>query len=112
MTRLKASFWKYTFLALSIYIFFISPANSVTEWEKVQERGFLTWVTRPSPMTYYSGLDGIMGLEYQILKEFCDAHDLELLVNVAESTRRNNPVCLFRSWHHGLRITVLDQEDV
>ena len=87
---------KYFVLTFAAYLFLISPANSITEWEKVKERGFITWVTRPSPMTYYSGLDGIIGLEYKILKEFCDSHDLELMVTIASSTNE-----LFNKFENG-----------
>jgi len=63
----------------------VSPANGLNQWEKIQDKGYLTWVTRPSPLTYYTSLDGIIGLEYDILKQFCEENDIELVVLSANS---------------------------
>jgi membrane-bound lytic murein transglycosylase F len=72
---------------IAAYFIFMSPVSSVTEWQKVQSKGVLTWVTRPSPLTYYSSLDGIIGLEYDILNNFCVNNDLELEVVIADSNK-------------------------
>ena len=73
------------FLLVFSYLFLLSPTNGKSQWQRIQEKGYLTWVTRPSPLTYYNGLDGIIGLEYDILKTFCETHNLELNVIQAES---------------------------
>lgn len=78
-------------------LFLISPENSLNQWEKIQERGYLTWVTRPSPLTYYNSLDGIIGLEYDILNRFCAENNLELKVVVAPSN--NNLFDLFDGYN-------------
>ncbi len=75
-------------LLLAIYLFLISPKNSLTDWQKIKVKGSLTWVTRPSLLTYYQSLDGVIGLEYNILQEFCDENSLELIVVSAESNKQ------------------------
>jgi membrane-bound lytic murein transglycosylase F len=72
-------------LFLLAYLLLISPSDKLTQWQKIQEKGYLTWITRPSPLTYYTSLDGVVGLEYDILRRFCDSNDLELVVFEAES---------------------------
>ena len=72
-------------LILSTYFILLSPANSLNHWQKIEAKGYLTWVTRPSPLTYYNSLDGVIGLEYDILKQFCDLHNLNLTVINAET---------------------------
>ncbi|VAW37615.1 Transglycosylase, Slt family [hydrothermal vent metagenome] len=74
-------------LLVFIYLFLISPANSLDQWQKIEAKGYLTWVTRPSPLTYYTSLDGVIGLEYDILKQFCDVNGLELVVVTAASNK-------------------------
>jgi membrane-bound lytic murein transglycosylase F len=59
----------------------------MSQWQMMKARGYLSWVTRPSPLTYYTGLDGIIGLEYDILKNFCDNNDIELEVISTNSNR-------------------------
>jgi len=73
------------FLLISSYLFLISPANGLNHWQKIKDKGYLTWITRPSPLTYYASLDGVIGLEYDILKRFCDSHDIKLTVINAPS---------------------------
>ncbi|MBL4661684.1 MAG: transporter substrate-binding domain-containing protein [Alcanivoracaceae bacterium] len=73
------------FLLISSYLFLISPANGLNQWQKIKDKGYLTWITRPSPLTYYTSLDGVIGLEYDILKQFCDSHDIKLTVITAPS---------------------------
>lgn len=75
-------------LFLIIYLFLISPANGLNHWQKIEAKGYLTWVTRPSPLTYYTSLDGVIGLEYDILKQFCEHHDIELTVINSESNNQ------------------------
>lgn len=80
------SFIKLILLLGLSYLFLLSPKDKSSGWDKVLHRGFLTWVTRPSPLTYYTGLDATIGVEYNILKEFCDFHNLELHVVLADSS--------------------------
>lgn len=67
-------------ILLFSYLFLISPDSKSNQWEKIKVKGYLTWVTRPSPLTYYNSLDGIIGLEYEILTQFCKANQIELVV--------------------------------
>lgn len=79
---------KYLFCFLLLvlcYLFLISPPNHLTQWQRIKIKGHLTWVTRPSLLTHYNSLDGIIGLEYDILKNFCDHHGLVLNVIDAPS---------------------------
>lgn len=68
-----------------IYVFLHSPQNRLNTWQKIKARGYLTWVTRPSPLTYYESLDGVIGLEFDILSQFCSHYDLELKVILSQS---------------------------
>lgn len=67
------------------FLFLVSPANSLNQWQKIQRKGYLSWITRTSPLTYYNSLDGIIGIEYDILSEFCRENNLKLTVLVADS---------------------------
>lgn len=71
-----------------IYLFLISPANDLDQWQKIEAKGYLTWVTRPSPLTYYTSLDGVIGLEYDILQGFCDSNNIKLTVISAVSNNQ------------------------
>ncbi len=74
-------------------LFLISPKNDIGQWKKIQEKGYLTWVTRPSPLTYYNSLDGVIGLEHDILSRFTQQNNIEL--NVVIATSNNNLFDLF-----------------
>ncbi len=54
-------------------------------WQKIKAKGKLIWITRPSPLTYYTGLDGTVGLEYDILSKFCEKYGLQLQIISASS---------------------------
>ena len=82
------TFYGRLLLFLCSYLFLISPANGLNHWQKIEAKGYLTWVTRPSPLTYYTSLDGVIGLEYDILKKFCDFHGIKLTVINAESNNQ------------------------
>jgi len=77
----------YTLLMICLFLFLYSPPNRLNNWQKIQSRGYLSWVTRPSPLTYYQSLDGIIGLEYDILKQFCDKNEIDLKVTVSHSNK-------------------------
>ena len=63
-----------------MYLFQLSPPSGLNNWQKIKEKGYLTWVSRPSPLTNYNSLDGIVGLEYDILKSFCKINGIELVI--------------------------------
>jgi len=69
------------------FLVLISPANGLNQWQKIEEKGYLTWVTRPSPLTYYNSMEGVIGLEYDILKRFCENNKIKLTVIVADSNK-------------------------
>ena len=108
-------FHKYYGLLLILflaYLFLISPVSHLSQWEKIQVKGELTWITRPSPLTYYNSLDGIIGLEYDILSQFCDENNIEL--NVIEATSNNNLFELFDGYNidvAGANLTLTDKRD-
>ena len=68
-----------------LYLFVLSPKNHLNQWQIIQQKGYLTWITRPSPLTYYNGLDGIIGLEYDILINFCKGNNIGLRIINASS---------------------------
>jgi membrane-bound lytic murein transglycosylase F len=72
-------------LLLLAYLLLLSPGDELNQWQKIHEKGYLTWITRPSPLTYYTSLDGIIGLEHDILTKFCESHDLDLVIVDADS---------------------------
>jgi len=72
-------------LFIFIYWLLISPVNGLNQWQVIKKKGYLTWITRPSPLTYYTSLDGVIGLEFDILKQFCDSNNINLVVLNAES---------------------------
>lgn len=72
-------------LIILSFVFLTSPANSLTQWQKIKEKGYLSWITRPSPLTYYNSLDGIIGLEHDILKGFCEENNINLITLSANS---------------------------
>lgn len=74
-------------ILLATYWCLLSPNNYLSQWQKIQQKGYVTWVTRPSPLTYYNSLDGIIGLEYEILSQFCKYNDLELRPVIAPSNK-------------------------
>ncbi|MFK8013436.1 MAG: transglycosylase SLT domain-containing protein [Marinicellaceae bacterium] len=81
-------YYKRLLVLLCAYFFLVSPASGLNHWQKIEAKGYLTWVTRPSPLTYYTSLDGVIGLEYDILKQFCDYHNIKLTVINAESNNQ------------------------
>ena len=85
MNLFKNKFIFYSLLIISLYLFLYSPANKLNNWQKIQARGYLSWVTRPSPLTYYESLDGVVGLEYDILSQFCLQNKIELKVSTSNS---------------------------
>jgi membrane-bound lytic murein transglycosylase F len=70
---------------ICLYLFLCSPNNKLNNWQKIEARGYLSWVTRPSPLTYYESLDGIIGLEFDILKQFCEQNEIKLKVTISHS---------------------------
>ena len=63
-----------------MYLFQLSPPNGLNNWQKIKSKGYLTWVSRPSPLTNYNSLDGVVGLEYAILKNFCEIKVIKLVI--------------------------------
>ncbi|HEY0719771.1 MAG TPA: membrane-bound lytic murein transglycosylase MltF [Gammaproteobacteria bacterium] len=51
--------------------------------EKVQERGYVTVLTRNAATSYYEGPDGPTGIEYELAKGFADGIGVELKLIVA-----------------------------
>jgi membrane-bound lytic murein transglycosylase F len=67
------------FLYLLCFCFLSScKKHPISQLETIKERGFLKVITRNSPTTYYQGLDGIEGFEYELVEAF--AHSLDVKV--------------------------------
>ena len=74
------------FIALVLsYSVLISPINTLSNWQKIKQKGYLSWITRISPFTIYNSIDGEIGLEYDILKSFTDSNKLKLKIIKAKS---------------------------
>lgn len=78
--------FKYIFILVLTYLLLVSPVNHLTAWETIQERGYISWITRPSPLTFYTSLDGVIGLEHDILNQFCIEQNLELRIITANTS--------------------------
>ena len=53
--------------------------------EKIKSSGQLIVITRNSPTTYYEGVDGPAGIEYEMVKMFADELGVELTLLLPES---------------------------
>lgn len=62
-----------------------SEATEYHDFEKIQEAGELTVLTLSSSTSYFLYREQPMGFHYDIAKQFCKDHDLELKVKVANN---------------------------
>ncbi|RMH15702.1 MAG: lytic transglycosylase F, partial [Gammaproteobacteria bacterium] len=60
-----------------------SPA--VDTLTQIKQRGEIHFLTRNSPTTYYEGVDGPTGLEYDLMKRFADQLGVKLRVTMPEN---------------------------
>ena len=65
--------------------FLYSGDDQPTALEQVQQRGSLTLLTRNGASSYYLGVDGPTGPEYELVREFCRYLDVVLEVEVADA---------------------------
>ncbi|HFC29915.1 MAG TPA: transporter substrate-binding domain-containing protein [Oceanospirillales bacterium] len=87
----KYNLFNVLLLIFVLYLFVHSPKNHLNQWQIIQKKSYITWITRSSPLTYYNGLDGIIGLEYDILQNFCEQHKLNLrVINASSNTELFN----------------------
>ncbi len=82
---LQIDFIRLLVLLALLYFILLSPKNHLNQWQIIQEKGYISWVTRFSPLTYYDAPDGVIGLEYDILQSFCKKYKLGLRVISASS---------------------------
>lgn len=69
-----------------ITLFNVLPKQStLTLLEQIKRDGELIVVTRKSPTTYYEGIDGPAGLEYEMAKMFADEMGVKLKLLVPET---------------------------
>lgn len=68
-------FWLLGFLFL---FSIISPIVKHNNWELIEKRGVLNYGTRASLLSYFKSGDSIIGYEYQLLKQFADANNIEI----------------------------------
>ena len=69
---------RYCLLAIAAYVIFSSPFTSPSRWELIQQKGTLVYGTRTSLLSHFQIEDQVVGYEYQLLKDFCDQHQLNL----------------------------------
>lgn len=60
----------------------------VYDFEQIKEAKKLTAITVSSSTSYFMYKDEPMGYEYDLIKDFCDNHGLNLEIKVAENTPR------------------------
>ncbi len=66
-------------LAVLAWVFVTSPIEQPSRWDLIKKRGSLLYGTRISLLSYFNlGDDNIVGYEYQLLKAFCDQHQIKL----------------------------------
>ncbi|MCF6300959.1 MAG: membrane-bound lytic murein transglycosylase MltF [Proteobacteria bacterium] len=83
-------------LFLLAWLLLLSPSSNISKWEMIQKRGYLNYGTRTSLLTYLETIESKTGLEYVILKKFCEKHELELKPIVFDSNSD-----LFSQLEHG-----------
>lgn len=76
--------------ASALWIAFLSVVMGCQErqqshLEKVLAKGEIHIVTRNNPTTFYEGVDGPAGLEYDLARQFADYLNVELRVSIADS---------------------------
>lgn len=60
--------------------------------DKILQRGELVIITRNGPTTYYEGLDGKTGLEYDLAKQFADYLNVNLRIIVPDNLTEMIPM--------------------
>ncbi len=65
-------------LMLLAFLFIHSPLQTPTRWQLIQQKQTLTYGTRTSLLSYFEVGEDIVGYEYQLLKDFCEQHGIEL----------------------------------
>ncbi len=69
-------------LLLVLALVFTSPWQSRDGWEKIKAKGYLHYGTRTSLLSYFDNGEEVIGLEYQLLEQFCKLHGLALKVTI------------------------------
>lgn len=69
---------------LGIIVLIVVDAGK-SSLEKIQQRGYLTVITRNGPTTYYEGLDGKTGFEYDLAKQFAEFLEVDLRIEVPDN---------------------------
>ncbi len=65
-------------LLLVGFLFIHSPIQSPSHWQLIKQKNVLSYGTRTSLLSYFEVGEEIVGYEYQLLKEFCKLHQIEL----------------------------------
>ncbi len=76
-------------VTVSIILIFnyLPKLNNLSLLEQIKKDGQLVVATRNSPTTYYEGVDGATGLEYELAKMFADELGVELTLIIPDSMR-------------------------
>lgn len=65
-----------------LFVFVLSPWYSLDQWQRIIKKGYLNYGTRISLLAYFDDGSSKMGIEYRLLKQFCEQNDLQLQVLV------------------------------
>lgn len=65
-----------------LVIFVLSPWYSLDQWQRIINKGYLNYGTRISLLAYFDDGASEIGVEYQLLQQFCEQNDLQLQVLV------------------------------
>ena len=68
------------YLCMSAIVVMIVINSDKSSLDHVKQRGYITVLTRNTPTTYYEGLDGKTGFEYDLAKLFADHLNVDLRV--------------------------------
>ncbi len=89
---MKTAFSFLWIVFLAVLIVACKKENSHIEWDfdPISEKGELTAITLSSSVSYFIYKGEPMGYEYELLKNFADAHHLKLNIKIAENMDQLN----------------------
>ncbi len=75
----------FVYLGMAAIIALIILNADRSSLDKILRKGELVVITRNSPTTYYEGLDGKTGFEYDLARQFADYLDVELRILIPDN---------------------------
>lgn len=70
-----------------LLLIFTSPWQKRSGWDKIKAKGYLLYGTRTSLLSYFDNGEEKIGIEYQLLKQFCALHGLSLKVETFSTNK-------------------------